>query len=99
MHSSSKTLNPNRQHERAYQFALGSDRRRADVPLQNHPVPRPRAEHVSVPGEGSDARRVALEAVDPLAGGDVPDLHVAAVGADRHVVAALRPRHRSHLFW
>ena len=39
---------------------------------------------------------MSLKAVDPLAGGDVPNLDVAAVRADCHEVAALRPRHRRH---
>ena len=57
-----------------YQSALRGDCGRPDVPLQYHPIPGSRAQHVPVPSERAYARRVTLEAVDPLAGCNVPDL-------------------------
>ena len=62
-----------------HQFALRGDGGRPDVPLQDHAVPGARAEHVAVPGEGADARRVTLEAVDSFARRDVPNLEEKAI--------------------
>mmetsp|Transcript_53629 Transcript_53629/g.141344 ORF Transcript_53629/g.141344 Transcript_53629/m.141344 type:complete len:293 (+) Transcript_53629:428-1306(+) len=69
----------------------------ARVPVQDVAVPAAGGQRAAVPREGGDAPGVAPVRPEPLAGGDVVELHLAVVPPQRQLQAVRGPGHGGHL--
>jgi hypothetical protein len=72
-------------------------KRAPDIVVDDEGVAAASGQRGAGPGHGGDASGVALERADLLHARRVPDLHLRARGAHRHVLAIRRPRHARHI--